>query len=146
MIRRTLLAFAALLILFPLMFLAGPAPVSGQGALGPIPPYLVDFMRWSGANSGNTMCKAAQHTSAAASDTVTTGLTAVTLCVASYDTNPDTPNLAVSCSIGDQAGTPAAGSVLIKSFKFDGTSGVVAATAFSKKINYIACGTTTRPQ
>jgi hypothetical protein len=83
-----------------------------------------------------------QHTTVAASDTVVTGLNAVAAVVASYDTDPADANLFVSASIGDQAGTPAAGSILIKTWKTaDGTDPTpTAASSFSKKVNWIAVG------
>lgn len=86
---------------------------------------------------------AGQHTTVAASDTVATGLTTVVAVVACLDSDPtDNPEW-VSASIGDQAGAPTAGSVLIKTWQ--NTSGSdptpVAATTFGKKVNWIAIGT-----
>lgn len=82
------------------------------------------------------------HTSVAAADTVVTGLATVTSCVATYATDPADANLFVSCTVGDQAGTPAAGSIIIKTWKSaDGTDPTpVAATTFSKAVNWIAYG------
>ncbi|MCW8129617.1 MAG: DUF2190 family protein [Planctomycetota bacterium] len=85
---------------------------------------------------------AGQHTTVAASDTVVTGLAQVFGVVASLDSDPvDDPEW-VSASIGDQAGTPAAGSVLIKTWK--NTAGndptPAAATTFTKKVNWMAWG------
>lgn len=83
-----------------------------------------------------------QHTTVAASDTVVTGLTTVVAAVASLDSDPGDDPFLVSCSIGDQAGTPAAGSILIKTWKHDGTDPTpTAAGTFSKKVNWIAIGT-----
>ncbi len=84
-----------------------------------------------------------QHTSVAASDTIITGLATVVAVVASYDTDPADANDFVSASIGDQAGAPAAGSILIKTWKSADGADVTpaAATAFSKKVNWIALGT-----
>lgn len=84
-----------------------------------------------------------QQLTVAAVDTVVTGLTTVVSVVASLDSDPiDNPEW-VSASIGDQAGSPAAGSILIKTWQ--NTSGTdptpVAATTFSKKVNWIAVGT-----
>lgn len=83
-----------------------------------------------------------QALTATASDTVVTGLKQVAAVVAQYDTDPADANMFVSASIGDQAGTPAAGSILIKTWKTaDGTDPTpTAATAFSKKVNWIAIG------
>lgn len=86
-----------------------------------------------------------QLTTASAVDTVVTGLSRVFQVVATLESDPiDTASLA-SASIGDQAGTPALGSVLIKTWKptTGGAAGnptLVAATAFSKKVNWIAYG------
>jgi hypothetical protein len=48
----------------------------------------------------------------------------------------------VSASIGDQAGTPAAGSFLLKTWKNTGGTDPTpaAASTFSKKVNWIAYG------
>lgn len=87
-----------------------------------------------------------QHTTVAASDTVVTGLTTVVSVVAVLESDPiDTCDVATA-AIGDQAGTPAAGSVLIKTWKVTtggaaGNPTLVAATAFSKTVNWIAIGT-----
>lgn len=83
-----------------------------------------------------------QATTVAAVDTIVTGLNQVIAVVASYDTDPADANDFVSASIGDQAGTPAAGSILIKTWKTADGADVtpVAATAFSKKVNWIAIG------
>lgn len=85
-----------------------------------------------------------QHTQAAASDTVVTGLATVVSVVVSIETDPDGVTLALATGqIGDQAGAPAAGSIIIKTWK--NTSNVnptlIAATVFGQKINWIAVGT-----
>lgn len=83
-----------------------------------------------------------QATTVTASDTIATGLSEVVAVVASFDDNPgDDPNY-VSASIGDQAGTPAAGSFLLKTWKNTGGTDPtpLAATTFSKKVNWIAVG------
>lgn len=83
-----------------------------------------------------------QQTTVAAVDTVVTGLTTVVAVVASYDDDPGDANLLVSATIGNQAGAPAAGSIIIKTWKTDGVDPTpVAATAFGKKVNWIAVGT-----
>lgn len=82
-----------------------------------------------------------QLTTATAADTVVTGLSKVLGVVASYDSDPADANTYVSATIGDQAGTPAAGSVIIKTWKQSGTDPTpIAADAFSKKVNWIAFG------
>ena len=94
------------------------------------------------AAAGQLKIVGGQHTTVAASDTVVTGLTTVVAAVATLDADPsDDPEL-VSCSIGDQAGSPAAGSILIKTWKNGATDPTpAAATVFSKKVNWIAIGT-----
>lgn len=84
-----------------------------------------------------------QLTTATAADTVVTGLSTVVSVVACLDSDPtDNPEW-VTASIGDQAGAPAAGSVILKTWQ--NTSGSdptpTAATTFSKKVNWIAIGT-----
>lgn len=82
------------------------------------------------------------HTTVAASDTVVTGLTTVVAVVVSLGSDPGDNPFLVSATIGDQAGAPAAGSILIKSWKHDGTDPTpTAATTFSKAVNWIAIGT-----
>lgn len=84
-----------------------------------------------------------QSTTVAASDTIASGLATVVAVVCSYDTDVADANSWVTCSIGDQAGTPVAGSFLLKTWQ--NTSGndptPAAAGSFSKKVNWIAVGT-----
>ena len=84
-----------------------------------------------------------QLTTVTASDTVVTGLNTVTAVVASFDDNPGDNPMLVSATFGDQAGTPAAGSIIIKTWQNPtGTDPTpIAATTFSKKVNWIAYGT-----
>lgn len=84
-----------------------------------------------------------QATTVTASDTVVTGLATVVSAVASLDSDPVDDPFMCTCSIGDQAGTPAAGSILIKTWKNTGGTDPTpaAATTFSKKVNWIAIGT-----
>jgi hypothetical protein len=82
-----------------------------------------------------------QHTTVTATDTVVTGLATVVSIVASLDSDPGDDPFLVSATIGDQAGAPAAGSVIIKTWKTDGTDPTpTAAATFSKKVNWIAIG------
>ena len=85
------------------------------------------------------------HTQVAASDTVVTGLTTVVAVVAQFDSLPTVKQLLCAATIGDQAGTPAAGSVLIKTLKPTAVNDVTptAATDFTEnlKIAWIAIGT-----
>lgn len=83
-----------------------------------------------------------QHTTIAASDTVVTGLANVVAVVAQLDDDPVDGCMHVTSSIGDQAGAPAAGSIYLKTWKStDADATLIAATTFSKKVNWIAIGT-----
>jgi hypothetical protein len=118
---------------------AGIGIVSGVPYLNPgsVVPLV------TGVNAaGGLKIVSGRHTTVAASDTVVTGLTTVIAVVATLESDPgDDPEL-VSASIGDQAGTPAAGSILIKTWKNGGTDPTpAAATTFSKVVNWIAIGT-----
>lgn len=91
---------------------------------------------------GGLRTVAGQLTTVTATDTVVTGLAKVIAVVASLDDNPgDNPEW-VSATIGDQAGAPAAGSVIIKTWQ--NTAGndptPAAATTFGKKVDWIAVG------
>jgi predicted RecA/RadA family phage recombinase len=83
-----------------------------------------------------------QHTTVTAADMIVTGLSKVLMVVASLDSDPiDDPEWA-SASIGDQAGSPDAGSILLKTWKNTGGTDPTPAGAmtFSKKVNWIAIG------
>lgn len=84
-----------------------------------------------------------QLTTVTAADTVVTGLATVVAVVASLDADPVDDPFMCSATIGDQAGTPAAGSVIIKTWKNTGGTDPTptAATTFTKKVNWIAIGT-----
>jgi hypothetical protein len=90
------------------------------------------------ALGGNTA--RGQHTSVAASDTVVTGLASVAGVIATLDDAPVIGCDRASASIGDQAGAPAAGSVLLRTWKPTATGDAtpIAATTFTKKINWLA--------
>lgn len=83
------------------------------------------------------------HTTVAASDTVVTGLATVVSVVSTLESDPALDPLLVSASIGDQAGAPAAGSVLINTWQATAANDAtpIAATTFGKKVNWIAIGT-----
>ncbi len=84
-----------------------------------------------------------QLTTVTAADTVVTGLATVVAVVASMDADPVDDPFMCSATIGDQAGTPAAGSVIIKTWKNTGGTDPTPAAAgtFTKKVNWIAFGT-----
>jgi hypothetical protein len=84
-----------------------------------------------------------QLTTVTAADTVVvTGLSTVAAVVASLESDPTDNPFMVTAQIGDQAGTPAAGSIIIKTWQ--NTTGTdptpAAATTFGKKVNWIAIG------
>jgi predicted RecA/RadA family phage recombinase len=91
--------------------------------------------------SGGLTVVAGQLTTVSATDIVVTGLSQVLAVVAGYETDPADPNSYVSAQIGDQAGSPAAGSIVVKTWKTTGSDPTpVAADAFGKKVNWIAVG------
>lgn len=87
------------------------------------------------------------RTQVAASDTVVTGLATVVAATVSFaSVGPTVKQMWVSATIGDQAGTPAAGSILIKTWKPTNNtndSTPTAATDFtdSATVAWIAVGT-----
>jgi hypothetical protein len=83
-----------------------------------------------------------QTTTVAASDTIVTGLKKVLACVANLEDAPVIGCDRAQAVMGDQAGTPAAGSILVKTFKPTATGDAtpIAATTFTKKVNWIAIG------
>jgi len=85
---------------------------------------------------------AGQATIATASDTVVTGLNTVIAVVAQLDGDPIDTLMHVTASIGDQAGTPAAGSILLKTWKStDGDATLIASTTpWTPTVNWVAIG------
>lgn len=87
-----------------------------------------------------------QATTVAASDTIVTGLNTVVCAFANMDDDPVVGCSFASASVGNQSGAPAAGSILLKTWKpttagAAGNPDVIAATTFTKKVNWIAIGT-----
>jgi hypothetical protein len=84
-----------------------------------------------------------QFSTVSAADTVVTGLNTVVSVVAVLEADPGDDPMLVSAQIGDQAGSPAAGSIIIKTWKNTGGTDPtpLAATTFTKKVNWIAIGT-----
>lgn len=85
---------------------------------------------------------AGQLTTVTAADTVVTGLATVIACGATMDDNPGDDPMLVSATLGDQAGSPAAGSIIVKTWKNTGGTDPTpqAASTFSKKVNWWAYG------
>lgn len=84
-----------------------------------------------------------QAVTVAASDTIATGLGTVVGVVATLNDAPVAGCQFVTADVGDQAGAPAAGSFLLKTWKDTaaGDTAKIAATTFGKKVNWIAFGT-----
>lgn len=95
------------------------------------------------ANTGGLRLVSGQATSVTASDTIVTGLSKVLSAVANLEDAPVIGCDRAQAVIGDQAGAPAAGSILLKTFKptASGDATPIAATTFGKKVNWIAVGT-----
>lgn len=83
----------------------------------PFDPHEADLLRHYAAANGNLMLVTGLHTQVAAADTIVTGLATVAACGASFNSDPTVKQQWVSATIGDQAGTPAAGSIIVKSWK-----------------------------
>jgi hypothetical protein len=86
------------------------------------------------------------NTQVAAIDTIVTGLTTVVAVFATLETDPDPTCFLASADIGNQVGAPAAGSILLKTWKATtagagGNADPVAATAFGQSVNWFAIGT-----
>jgi predicted RecA/RadA family phage recombinase len=92
--------------------------------------------------SAGLRISAGQLTTVTATDTVVTGLATVLGAVATLDSDPGDDPMLVSATIGDQAGAPAAGSIIVKTWKNTGGTDPtpVAASTFSKKVNWLAWG------
>ena len=85
-----------------------------------------------------------QHTMTSASDTVVTGLSTVNAAVAGLESAPTLTCDRAQAVVGDQAGTPAAGSIILKVFMPTSSSVTtpIAATGFASiVVNWEAIGT-----
>lgn len=109
----------------------------------PFRAHETDMLRHLNANNGNLVFVTGQHATVAASDTKVTGLATVSACGGVLDSDPVAGAQFVTISLGDQAGTPAAGSMLIKTWKATaaGDTALIPATTFAKKVNWWAIGT-----
>lgn len=78
-----------------------------------------------------------------ASDDIVTGLTTVVGAVVSLVGDPSATHAMSTCTIGDQAGAPAAGSIRIKSWKFtaQADTALIAADTVFASVSWIAIGT-----
>ena len=101
----------------------------------------------SGDKSGMPAGKAVvcgQTTLDSASKTVATGLASVDQVVATLESSPVLTCAYATAQIGDQAGAPAAGSILLNAWMpttADDTTPIAATGYASKKVNWIAFGT-----
>ncbi|MGA3067722.1 MAG: DUF2190 family protein [Tepidisphaeraceae bacterium] len=99
------------------------------------------FAKLNGSNS-NLKTVANQVTTVTGSDTIVTGLTVVVAAIANLDSAPVLTCDRATASIGNQAGAPAAGSILIQTWMPTSNSNPtpIEATTFSKNVNYVAVG------
>lgn len=83
------------------------------------------------------------HTTLDADDTVVTGLATVVAVVVSLESDPAAGCQFVTGVVGNQSGAPAAGSIQVKTWKATaaGDTALIAATDFTKLVNWIAIGT-----
>ena len=120
-----------------------PAAVSTSD-LQPYELPLVNVAKYVTAKNGDMVCVGGQHAMGAAVDTVVTGLVTVAFVMVGLDTDPADDPAYVSGSIGDQAGTPAAGSILISAWTFTNVANdatPAASGATGAKVNWLAFGT-----
>ncbi len=91
----------------------------------------------------NLKIRYGQHTTIDADDDVVTGLSVVLAAVAVLESDPTLTCDRITAVIGNQSGTPAAGVIQIKSWMpTDSTlTTPVAASSFSKKVDWVAWGT-----
>lgn len=106
--------------------------MSGEGTIGASASLVQNLQR------GDLKFAYGVHTNVAASDTVASGLSFLLAVFAVPQADASaTANVAFcTATVGDQAGTPAAGSFLLKSWEADGT----AATSFGDAVNWLAIG------
>jgi len=78
-----------------------------------------------------------------ATDTIVTGLATVVSAVVSLVGDPSITHMSSTCTVGNQTGQPAAGSIVIKSWKPTATGNVtpIAADTVFANVNWIAIGT-----
>ncbi len=110
--------------------------MKGQGTLSGSSSLVANLQR-----SDMKMAQGQQVT-VDADDTVVTGLAQVLAVVVTLESDPVLTCDRATGVIGDQAGSPAAGSIQIKTWMpTDSTlTTPIAATAFTKKVNWIAWG------
>lgn len=84
-----------------------------------------------------------QHNTTTAVDDVNTGLATVVAAIADLEAAPALDPYTAKAHIGDQAGSPAAGHINIATYALTSSINAtpIAATTFSKNVNWIAVGT-----
>lgn len=94
------------------------------------------------AGAANLTVATGVHTTIDADDTIVTKLSKVLYVVACLESDLTLTCNAVTAVVGDQAGSPAEGSIQIKTWEPTGAGDTtpVAASAFSKLVNWIAWG------
>ena len=113
------------------------AGVDKTAALAAVPPEGL-----LGVAAGYKLARI-MHETVTASDDVDTGLATVVAAVACLEDAPGLDPLFVQAVVGDQAGAPDAGHVLVKSWQATAANDCtpIAATTFAKKVSVIAIGT-----
>lgn len=103
----------------------------------------VDLFGVVGAGAGGQRIATGQVTPTTGTDTIVTGLALVTAAFATLDSDPTLTHMFSTATIGDQAGSPAAGSIIVKHWKPTGAADVtpLAATTPWGKVNWLAIGT-----
>jgi hypothetical protein len=84
-----------------------------------------------------------RHETLAAVETIATGLTTVVAAFVCFEDAPTVNQLLATADVGDQAGAPAAGSIILKTFKPTAVDNVTpaAATVFGAFLYWLAIGT-----
>lgn len=83
------------------------------------------------------------HTTTTASDTIAAGLTTVLTAVASLESAPVVGCNMATAAVGNQAGAPPAGSIIIQTWRPTSTTDTTpaAANTFSRLVSWVAVGT-----
>lgn len=115
----------------------------GSGAGTAVSKTAAQINALVGGVAGSYRLARGVHTTVDEDDTVVTGLTTVVAVVVSLESDPVAGAQFATGVVGNQAGAPAAGSIQIKTWKATaaGDTALIAATTFSKLVNWIAIGT-----
>ena len=114
------------------------------GAVVALEAYALTGKGISGVGNGYRVARGVNR-QASAADTVVTGLATVVAVVANFEDAPTVKQLFCNATIGNQAGAPAAGSIIIRTYKPTAVNDVtpLPSTDWSDNIdvNWIAIGT-----